>query len=727
MTRSFAVALSILAFGCSDPGREARQLGEKHPVSAEVKQLVEATKKLAKDGGAREALEREHGTWVVNRAAHCLALSKLQGTAKDDSKKAAEEITSCFVGVDRQRAEAMRTSKLVALLEQPPITPVKELTVRMSIPFERGQSPGDLRISPDGGLAVVGKTLGDIDIYDTRTAQLLRVIRTDSYTYLNNLQFSPNGRVLFVSSRQHRGLKIYDPYTGDLLREYDGVMGPYVLLPGARYVLHADKMKLHVYDAHTNKASETPSERGYVSHLALSPDGKRAAVMSTDRQIALWDIVSGETGVTLSKRAQTEFEIQQLSHSMGKLEFTRSGDALLGITHEGTLTRWSLPDLKRVQVTPIGRISAPELLRLPDTNRVVVPGFASDGQVSHVLFWDLDKDVAATVPLSRHGNGLQVAWTQFAPFLYVASVAGISVVDLPDEKSYRRSPDVLEPLLDARQQERIASVARMPMLRGVADDAAVEAVGVYQGRPAPPVAGAGGSLTYGPAAGPRKPRPVNVIVGSTERPVILVLSSSEPVEWLITQSADARVKHILMSGAHDSVIVNRRPIEITKIGDAVAYELRSSGYAALENLVRQYLGKGIDRFQGTYAGTEFYVGTRADSGRPRVGGGMYRCADGAGNRSFVDRPCSELGLQDRGIVAPPPPRPGQQPTPPSIQPGLPAGMTVPGYAIQGGPGGTVAVGPGPRPHERIIRCGGDTIVCDANDTVICGGKRIPCR
>jgi len=39
--------------------------------------------------------------------------------------------------------------------------------------------------------------------------------------------------------------------------------------------------------------------------------------------------------------------------------------------------------------------------------------------------------------------------------------------------------------------------------------------------------------------------------------------------------------------------------------------------------------------------------------------------------------------------------------------------------------------PGPRsrlqPNTRVIRCGGDTIVCDSSDTVICRGRVIPCR
>jgi WD40 repeat protein len=701
MARLVAVVLCILAFGCADPGREARKLGEKYPVSAEVTQLAETMKKLTADTASREALAREHSTWISSRAAHCLAMSKLQGTSGDASKKAEEDIGTCFAGADVQRADALRSSKLAALLEQPPVEPVKQLTTKLSIPFERGQGASDLRISPDGGLAVVGKVMGDLDVFDTRTAQILRVLRTGKYNYIGTVEFSPNGRVLFVSSTQHRGMKIYDPYTGELLREYDGLMGPFVLLPGGRYVLYADRQNLRLYDAIANKTLETPyAQRAHVWKIALSPDGKRAAVMSSDRQITLWDIGTAASGVTMSQGAHTEAEIHQ--SPLAALAFTRAADALIGTSHDGTLTRWSVPDLKRVQSTPMGRVAAAAFLRTGETNRFVVPGLDKDGQISHLLFWDLDRDVAATVPLTRLGNSIRIDWTKFAPFIYIASVAGLTAVDMPDEKAYRPSPEVIEPLLSASQQERKAAAARIPMLRGVADDARVEAVGVYGPRRASDT----------PVPGGATPAPVNIVVGKTDRPVVLVLSSYDPVRWVITQSPEARVRHILLAGGNDSIVVSKRAVEITRIEGVVAYQLNSPGYRGLEGVVREYLGKGFDRFQGSYTGVEFTVGATTGISSPPVPGTTYRCASAGGQISFMDRPCADMGLQDRGVLAPPPSR------------GAPVPRAVAGP--QGSSRG-VTIGPGPSPHERIIRCGGTTIVCDANDTVMCGGRQVPCK
>lgn len=702
MRLGLTILLCTIAIGCTDPAGEARALAEKHPVATDIAKLVESLKQLASNDAARDALDREHRAWLESRAAHCLARSKLQGTAKDDAKKAAEDIGSCFAGLDAQRAESLRSSKLIALLEQPAVTSVKGLTVRMSVPFERTAGPSDLQISPDGGLAVVGKVNGEIAIYDTRTAQLLRVIGNDKFAYIGNLQFSANGRVLFASSRRHRGLKAYDAYTGERLREYDGVMGAFALVPGTHHLLHADSSNLVLYDILHDKPSANPyAQKAHVSYIAVSRDGKRAAVSSLDRKIRLWDIVSGPSGITLSSGAETMAESPR--HSMGALAFTGSGDALVGVGHDGTLTRWSLPDLKRVQVAPIGKVVATQMVLLADSNRIAVPGFSQQGQIGHILFIDVADDLATSVPLNRFGSGLLIAWNRHAPFLYVASSAGLSVIDVPGDKSYRATAEVLDPLLDTTQRERKESQVRIPMLRGIARDATVEAIGVYEGRQA------AGPPGWRPRS--TTPGPVSVFVGRSERPIILVLSSNEPVQWLITQSADARVRHILLSGAAASFVVNKRPVEITRIGTNYAYQLRSPGFGVLEANVREYLGKGIDRFQGSYRGAEFHIGATAVRGGSRPSGKTYRCTDAGGQVAYVDRPCADFGMKGEGGPATTRPR---------------ADI---GAQILGGPGGSAGIARSPRPgsSQRIIRCGNDTIVCDANDTVICRGRQIPCR
>jgi hypothetical protein len=238
---------------------------------------------------------------------------------------------------------------------------------------------------------------------------------------------------------------------------------------------------------------------------------------------------------------------------------------------------------------------------------------------------------------------------------------------LPGAQSYRASAAVIEPLLDDAGLGQLASAAKLPMLRNLARGAVVEAIGVYEGRGVGPV-------SSGPRDAANRRRPVTVAVGRTEQPVVLALTSYEPVEWRITATPDAVIKHVLLGGSHDSVVVTRVPVEITKIGGPYTYGINEAGYPAFERGVRQYLGKSIDRFQGAYAGSEFFVGISPQSTRPRTA-----TADAA---------------------------------PPAVTRNLPGGIVV---------------SPGARPHERVIQCGRTTIVCDANDTVICGGRRVPCR
>ena len=52
-----ALAVAVLLAGCSDPGREAREVNAKYPIAEEVLELQKSMEGFAKDKSAREALE----------------------------------------------------------------------------------------------------------------------------------------------------------------------------------------------------------------------------------------------------------------------------------------------------------------------------------------------------------------------------------------------------------------------------------------------------------------------------------------------------------------------------------------------------------------------------------------------------------------------------------------------------------------------------------------------
>ena len=115
------------------------------------------------------------------------------------------------------------------------------------------------------------------------------------------------------------------------------------------------------------------------------------------------------------------------------------------------------------------------------------------------------------------------------------------------------------------------------------------------------------SLTPG-AFRDKTPRHVEVRVRRSAQPIVLVLSSYDPVRWMIISEQGARLAAVLVSGYHQSQVVGAGSARIINIGSAHAYKQESSQYHTLDSQVYRYTGKRINLFQGRYAGKEFTVG-----------------------------------------------------------------------------------------------------------------------
>lgn len=153
-----------------------------------------------------------------------------------------------------------------------------------------------------------------------------------------------------------------------------------------------------------------------------------------------------------------------------------------------------------------------------------------------------------------------------------------------DALSGRRLPTTTEVPADAR----LALLAR---------NADIEAVGVYEGSEVGKARGA--SARTGT---------VQVRVARSPRPVILSLSSYEPVRWVVTVEPGAQLAAVLQSGYGDSEVLGAGNARVYKTGKSYAYQRGGADYARVNTEVRQWTGKGIDTFQGSYTGSMFRVG-----------------------------------------------------------------------------------------------------------------------
>lgn len=123
----------------------------------------------------------------------------------------------------------------------------------------------------------------------------------------------------------------------------------------------------------------------------------------------------------------------------------------------------------------------------------------------------------------------------------------------------------------------------------------VEAIAVYEGKAA--VHGVGMPTT---------PGTVEVVVRRSVEPIVLVLSSYEPVTWNLRVQPGARLAEVLVAGYNPSKVVGAAGARVTELGRSHCYKSPSCG--ELRAAVRRVTGKDFARYQEDYVGAAFVVG-----------------------------------------------------------------------------------------------------------------------
>ena len=107
------------------------------------------------------------------------------------------------------------------------------------------------------------------------------------------------------------------------------------------------------------------------------------------------------------------------------------------------------------------------------------------------------------------------------------------------------------------------------------------------------------------------PAPVRVVLWPALRPVVLVLSSHQAVDWQIESQAGAQLLAVLLSGYGESTVTGSGAAPVASIGGFYAFERGSTEFQHLECEVLRCTGHHIDRFQSMYAGDRFEIGSRS--------------------------------------------------------------------------------------------------------------------
>ena len=100
---------------------------------------------------------------------------------------------------------------------------------------------------------------------------------------------------------------------------------------------------------------------------------------------------------------------------------------------------------------------------------------------------------------------------------------------------------------------------------------------------------------------------IDVYVHTKGRPVILALSSYEPVVWNIKQDEGVVIREIILSGYHASKVVGvDSTVKVTRQEFGYTYQPDARN-SELAKKLKDYTGLEIVTFQGMYAGKEFSV------------------------------------------------------------------------------------------------------------------------
>ena len=100
---------------------------------------------------------------------------------------------------------------------------------------------------------------------------------------------------------------------------------------------------------------------------------------------------------------------------------------------------------------------------------------------------------------------------------------------------------------------------------------------------------------------------VRVVVSPSQRPVVLVLSSHQAVEWRIETEPGAILQAVLLAGSGESRVTGVAEALVSSIGGYYAFKRSSHEFQHLEREVMRCTGRTIENFHSVYAGSEFRI------------------------------------------------------------------------------------------------------------------------
>ncbi|WP_162314242.1 hypothetical protein [Pseudoxanthomonas yeongjuensis] len=539
--------------------------------------------------------------------AHGYSPSLLQGEAHIRDQLSD---TGCFEKFDRSLAQWIGLRHAGLLLAAPPLRPIP--TQKIAPYLVASERISEASFARQAGIAVL-HTAGQHEVFDLGSGERLRQIAREGRSFV--VDISDNGRLL--SLNQDQATVVLDLEQGKPLLRLDNVRDQrlfWVGQAGALYVPDDERAPLFL-DLLNDRQSPIPTSLDRIGAVAPTPVPGRYALLGFTRHAAI-DLAQDAQGwkATLALEAEPG---QAVGHwSRGQL--TADGSAYVGQQNGPVLIDLRTLELRKPGLAPL---MVGMTVPTPDPDTLYLFGhYRSANDIEYqALLYSWRKHTLAPAQVGKRLSST-LTWIPSVRRLALRDDFKLTLLDaLPasqapiDADDYLRQLPVVETEpspaageeADAALAAWRAAVAAQASparatdsgLAALAANALIETVGVYEGEGA--VHGAGSSV--------RTPGTVQVMV-RRGRPVILVLTSYEPVNWIVKPEPGAKVLAVLHGGYHPSQVHGAGEARTIDLGRIYAYKRSDAGFGRLDAEVRQRSGKGIDRFQGSYRGNVFRVG-----------------------------------------------------------------------------------------------------------------------
>lgn len=205
----------------------------------------------------------------------------------------------------------------------------------------------------------------------------LEVCTFSHHAPVNTARFSPDGRRVVTASRDKTAV-VWDEYCqpiGQPMAHKDEVESADFSKDGTRVLTVSKDGQVRIWDARSGRPLINPlSHDSSILSSRLSPDGGQAITVSSDG-IFVWDIPAGTPkdaeilariaeaagGYTVDERGL----LAPLADQIGSLSALRreTADAPLGQPTAASIIRWFLADRWTRTISPLSRITVPELIR----------------------------------------------------------------------------------------------------------------------------------------------------------------------------------------------------------------------------------------------------------------------------------------------------------------------------------------------------------------------------